>query len=419
MNINFLPGRTSTKNLIMESRMLEPSRFASKMDILEQARLGLQAVSNLAQNPMVGPRFLPSLPLPERMSINIAPPDRQQEMRSPPEDMESISSHRPLISARESPDRLPSPDSRTQDSGEDLRSPSNDHNMSMDDGADADDDDDDISVGSPPSPPVPQSSCSSISSPPPPSQSLASPIPSPASLLAPSSLSAIPSTSSHFSSSSSNPILISSSNSLTNSSNLIRSPCNDTSKTEVSSEGSSSTINRPINSAATNNLDALNALSNNNNNIRCSHDNAESISKNPNNGSQQGIPHPKVEPLDPDLIARTPPVAHQAPSPQIAPTQRQLKFSIDNILKPEFGSRRCEDSSGSETQQPVDLSREIGKADLNVSPGRPGISPRAGTPIASSDSSKLSSDTELWPAWVFCTRYSDRPSAGITMFLNA
>ena len=112
----------------------------------------------------------------------------------------------------------------------------------------------------------------------------------------------------------------------------------------------------------------------------------------------------KTEPLDPDILSRNPHKPHQIfPIPQLHQplTQQDLKFSINNILKPEFGSKRPEDV----TSPPP---RESRIPPPNQSPGgTPQTSP------VSSDSSKVTSDTELWPAWVFCTRYSDRPSAGL------
>nr|BAU59350.1 engrailed2 [Pedetontus unimaculatus] len=105
------------------------------------------------------------------------------------------------------------------------------------------------------------------------------------------------------------------------------------------------------------------------------------------------------------------------------PVTRTLKFSIDNILKPDFGftrsivthstnsnnalpqplvsnnSRNCNSSSSSSCSsssssassvEPVDLSRQ--ETTGNKKSG--------------------SSQPLVWPAWVYCTRYSDRPSSG-------
>ena len=63
-----------------------------------------------------------------------------------------------------------------------------------------------------------------------------------------------------------------------------------------------------------------------------------------------------------------------------------LKFSIENILRPDFG-------------------RQIKQE--RCSP-RPTFSPNE-TPRKHSIESEQPTH---WPAWVFCTRYSDRPSSG-------
>ncbi|KAG0431777.1 hypothetical protein HPB47_021457 [Ixodes persulcatus] len=105
-------------------------------------------------------------------------------------------------------------------------------------------------------------------------------------------------------------------------------------------------------------------------------------------------------------------VAAPAP-PSPPPTQQQLKFSIDRILSPEFGPRangrhqgrarkeaaaaarrEAAAAAAAATDSSGDDARSVGKADLPVNgakaPGTPGL---------------------LWPAWVYCTRYSDRPSS--------
>lgn len=103
---------------------------------------------------------------------------------------------------------------------------------------------------------------------------------------------------------------------------------------------------------------------------------------------------------------RTPPIAHQANNGAL---QRALKFSIDNILKPDFG-RRNSDPASPVSDQPVDLSRVQNlspKSSLTV-----GVSQDSQPqPIQDKDKGAAPNNT-LWPAWVYCTRYSDRPSAG-------
>ncbi|CAG5958678.1 unnamed protein product [Menidia menidia] len=81
-------------------------------------------------------------------------------------------------------------------------------------------------------------------------------------------------------------------------------------------------------------------------------------------------------------------------------------FSIDTILRPDFGRR----DAGCARPRPGARERALdGKA---VEPGRdqdqdqdrdqdPGLGRDPGP-----------GEARLWPAWVYCTRYSDRPSAG-------
>ncbi|KAG8226375.1 hypothetical protein J437_LFUL007774 [Ladona fulva] len=147
-------------------------------------------------------------------------------------------------------------------------------------------------------------------------------------------------------------------------------------------------------------------------------------------------PPPATTPLSPaptasDSASRTPPPQPPpaSPPPQ-PPPHRSLKFSIDNILRPEFGKKgsECEvkdaKDGGGERKSPLDLS-------ASVSPGAPAPTQQqqqSATPPAtngpasangaassssgSSTSSNSSSQPLLWPAWVYCTRYSDRPSSG-------
>ncbi|XP_050695655.1 homeobox protein engrailed-1-B-like isoform X3 [Eriocheir sinensis] len=123
----------------------------------------------------------------------------------------------------------------------------------------------------------------------------------------------------------------------------------------------------------------------------------------------KGAAGPKVEPPDPAMSPgppRTPPAAHQANN---APLHRALKFSIDNILKPDFGRRLGDNVESSE--QPVDLSRVTAR-DPKDPAGRNqgGAAPNPGGMMVKERESSVGGS--LWPAWVYCTRYSDRPSAG-------
>ncbi|XP_066847542.1 homeobox protein engrailed-2 [Anser cygnoides] len=146
-----------------------------------------------------------------------------------------------------------------------------------------------------------------------------------------------------------------------------------------------------------------------------------------------------------------PPAPHPHPHPH-----RITNFFIDNILRPEFGRRKEAGGLGGETRRPGAENRRSPAAapapgaplpgSGGGSPGRgegggpPGLalhgaSKKGGDPAAleaalkarglsggdlsvssDSDSSQASSNAGnqpmLWPAWVYCTRYSDRPSSG-------
>ncbi|XP_068210738.1 LOW QUALITY PROTEIN: homeobox protein engrailed-1a-like [Palaemon carinicauda] len=123
--------------------------------------------------------------------------------------------------------------------------------------------------------------------------------------------------------------------------------------------------------------------------------------------NEKGVASPKVEPPDPAMSPgppRTPPAAHQGNN---ALLHRSLKFSIDNILKPDFGRRlKCVETS----EQPVDLSRDPNRE------GKKGpLDPTRALAVAPNSllmKEREGSGSTLWPAWVYCTRYSDRPSAG-------
>ncbi|XP_060532144.1 homeobox protein invected-like [Cylas formicarius] len=109
-----------------------------------------------------------------------------------------------------------------------------------------------------------------------------------------------------------------------------------------------------------------------------------------------------------------------------------LKFSIDNILKADFGRSRITDPitirktkppprkhSTDSSNSGVDL--ELGRSLDGVKNGPASVGPvdlSKGEGVSSDK--KASSDDQggagkqpmLWPAWVYCTRYSDRPSSG-------
>uniref|UniRef100_A0A665X5L8 Homeobox protein engrailed-like n=1 Tax=Echeneis naucrates TaxID=173247 RepID=A0A665X5L8_ECHNA len=95
---------------------------------------------------------------------------------------------------------------------------------------------------------------------------------------------------------------------------------------------------------------------------------------------------------------------------------RVTNFFIDNILRPDFGKRK---DGGANREESSLASRES-----HSSPAAPQTEPVGSTVPAEgtstpsdSDSSQASSNQAmsqpmLWPAWVYCTRYSDRPSSG-------
>uniref|UniRef100_A0A8C2XDN2 Homeobox protein engrailed-like n=1 Tax=Cyclopterus lumpus TaxID=8103 RepID=A0A8C2XDN2_CYCLU len=96
------------------------------------------------------------------------------------------------------------------------------------------------------------------------------------------------------------------------------------------------------------------------------------------------------------------------PSPPILPLQvaqqahRTTNFFIDNILRPDFG---CKKEHGRERVHPA-----VSRPSL---PGTPCQDSNCSSDSTSSSASSASlSQPLLWPAWVYCTRYSDRPSSG-------
>uniref|UniRef100_A0A668UJW8 Homeobox protein engrailed-like n=1 Tax=Oreochromis aureus TaxID=47969 RepID=A0A668UJW8_OREAU len=103
-------------------------------------------------------------------------------------------------------------------------------------------------------------------------------------------------------------------------------------------------------------------------------------------GSSENLPSPPILPLQ---------VAQQA--------HRTTNFFIDNILRPDFG---CKKEHG------------LGLRERAQTSGTPCQDSNCSTDSSSSSASSASlaspkkSNPLLWPAWVYCTRYSDRPSSG-------
>ncbi|CAL4147961.1 unnamed protein product, partial [Meganyctiphanes norvegica] len=128
---------------------------------------------------------------------------------------------------------------------------------------------------------------------------------------------------------------------------------------------------------------------------------------------KQEPPDPVMSPGGPPSPRATPPVAHQPNNNQLL--QRALKFSIDNILKPDFGIRRLSESSDCSLEQPVDLSRVTTHRDTLKAFGLPTKTIRSLTTQPQQNNGGMKDKdafgNSVWPAWVYCTRYSDRPSA--------
>ncbi|KAG7524968.1 homeobox protein engrailed-2 [Solea senegalensis] len=137
----------------------------------------------------------------------------------------------------------------------------------------------------------------------------------------------------------------------------------------------------------------------------------------------------------------------QAPgNPQIP--HRVTNFFIDNILRPDFGRRKDASATREESSHPASRESHHSPAAPQTEPVQGSTVPAEGTstphtvngakkpaiaadePLkprgengdqclsSDSDSSQASSNQApssqplLWPAWVYCTRYSDRPSSG-------
>lgn len=123
-----------------------------------------------------------------------------------------------------------------------------------------------------------------------------------------------------------------------------------------------------------------------------------------------------------------------------------LKFSIDNILKPGFGRRITDpllkrnkttrknaqrsvtNNNEKHVGTPIDLTATMVSACTTVTAATTAISPpprpisqATSTGSVEQDKSPSNNNTSkssssggpmVWPAWVYCTRYSDRPSSG-------
>lgn len=87
-----------------------------------------------------------------------------------------------------------------------------------------------------------------------------------------------------------------------------------------------------------------------------------------------------------------------------------LKFSIDNILKADFG-RRITDPINIRKTKPKKVVPESAKdVEETTKSGPVDLSKTDGEKNAKAE---VGNQPMLWPAWVYCTRYSDRPSSGM------
>lgn len=122
--------------------------------------------------------------------------------------------------------------------------------------------------------------------------------------------------------------------------------------------------------------------------------------------------------------------------------QQSLKFSIDNILKADFGRRITDPISLKKSSRPpkkivprpIDLTKDFLETSSegsergssaetnNTSPtsATATATTTSGSTTAGGNSTTTTTDSSgkqmLWPAWVYCTRYSDRPSSGELLF---
>ncbi|XP_042228722.1 homeobox protein engrailed-1a-like isoform X2 [Homarus americanus] len=166
---------------------------------------------------------------------------------------------------------------------------------------------------------------------------------------------------------------------------------------------------------------------------------------------------PALPPTPPSHDARSPPPStHDARSPpppsprpplesKMPPSPppsghspRALPFSIENILRPDFGVTRLPQERPTirtpelllrtppkTPEAPVDLSQKTLPRihnqqyyQISSSPSSSSSSSVGGgnkypdNPEALANPKVPQDDTNNWPAWVYCTRYSDRPSSG-------
>lgn len=99
----------------------------------------------------------------------------------------------------------------------------------------------------------------------------------------------------------------------------------------------------------------------------------------------------------------------RSPSPRQPPGPSSLTFSVDNILRPDFGRCRAQQRRVRAPKSVKSPEVEVAKTSQSAAPDKLAATPARSTTPASDDKD---ANGQVWPAWVYCTRYSDRPSSG-------
>lgn len=121
-------------------------------------------------------------------------------------------------------------------------------------------------------------------------------------------------------------------------------------------------------------------------------------------------------------------VPSRSPSPnQMAPCA-PLPFSVDNILRPEFGKTTAlpavkrsnpvkRNASPARKSKPPRCEIKVDETPMNtktdsMSPRTADYDDQSSDKLTDDSSNEKDVNGKPWPAWVYCTRYSDRPSSG-------
>lgn len=111
---------------------------------------------------------------------------------------------------------------------------------------------------------------------------------------------------------------------------------------------------------------------------------------------------PRHEPHSPD------------PSEPVQLAHRTTNFFIDNILRPDFGCRkeREADRDGQTTNKPTPPGTPLSECYNDTSSSSSSTISSSPSKAPGEAPARKDKQPILWPAWVYCTRYSDRPSSG-------